>query len=549
MFEMDEMRSPGANVEPQHSREGRLQRIISQISQIDEQDARSRYREETRDENVADDCHGITSSEEVRKFVAFEPDDPENPYNWTGRKKASIVVTTMATVVNSTMASSLPSNAIPYMMEEWHVNSTSQQVLPISMFLVGYVFGPIMWAPLSEQFGRKRFTIATFVVFSLWTLACALAPNWPAFLVFRLFVGAFASAPIAVVTGILADIYNEPQARGRAMAVFMATTVFGPLLAPIISGYCSPNIGWRWTFWIGLIYAGATLIPLLLLLPETSGPIILVQRARKLRRQDPDSTVVAPHELEQLDLRQLAARVLTRPVRMLFTELIVSATCVYLALCYAIFYMTFQAFPIIYEDLYGLSAGVEGLCFLAIGGGALCALPVFFGWDAYLRRALAEDRPWTRREEYRRLPLACLGGPLFVVSLFWLGWTSREGVPFFVPMLSGIPFGMGFQLIFMALLNYLTDAYEIYAASANAAASCSRSLLATVLPFAATPMFNRLGIDGACSLLGGLSCLMCVIPFVFIWKGERLRAGSRFYAEPLSPGVISGREVRVDRNA
>lgn len=77
-------------------------------------------------------------------------------------------------------------------------------------------------------------------------------------------------------------------------------------------------------------------------------------------------------------------------------------------------------------------------------------------------------------------------------------------------------------------LNYLTDAYEIYAASANAAASCSRSLLATVLPFASAPMFARLGIAGACSLLGGLSCVMCAIPFVFIWKGERLRELSGF---------------------
>jgi len=95
-------------------------------------------------------------------------------------------------------------------------------------------------------------------------------------------------------------------------------------------------------------------------------------------------------------------------------------------------------------------------------------------------------------------------------------------------MLAGLPFGMGFMLIFMALLNYLTDAYEIYAASANAAASCTRSLVATVLPLASAPMFQRLGIAGACSFLGGMSLLMCFVPFAFIWKGERIRAGSRF---------------------
>lgn len=194
------------------------------------------------------------------------------------------------------------------------------------------------------------------------------------------------------------------------------------------------------------------MIPLVLL-PETYGPILLVRRARRIRKEDPKANVVAPHELEAADLHQLAVRVLTRPVRMLFFELIVSATCVYLALCYGIFYMTFQAYPIIFQEVYGLSPGVEGLCFLPIGAGAICALPVFFGWDAFLEKAQREGRAWTKKEEYRRVPLACIGGPLFVISLFWLGWASRADVPFWVPMLAGIPFGMGFQLIFMALVR------------------------------------------------------------------------------------------------
>lgn len=117
---------------------------------------------------------------------------------------------------------------------------------------------------------------------------------------------------------------------------------------------------------------------------------------------------------------------------------------------------------------------------------------------------------------------------MFVISLFWLGFTSRSSVPFWIPMLSGIPFGMGFMCVFQALLNYLTDAYEIFAASANAAASCSRSLLATLLPLATAPMFHRLGIAGACSLLGGLSLLMTMMPFIFLWQGEKIRRSSKF---------------------
>lgn len=87
---------------------------------------------------------------------------------------------------------------------------------------------------------------------------------------------------------------------------------------------------------------------------------------------------------------------------------------------------------------------------------------------------------------------------------------------------------MGFILIFMALLNYLTDAYEIYAASAMAAASCCRSIAGAVLPLAATPMYTRLGVAWASSLLGFLSLGMCFVPFVFLWKGDVIRERSKF---------------------
>ncbi|RYP70901.1 hypothetical protein DL771_005151 [Monosporascus sp. 5C6A] len=432
--------------------------------------------------------------------------------------------------------------AIPAIAGEWGATSEQQLVLPMSCYMIGYVFGPIFWGPVSEYIGRRRPTIATFVMFMVWTLACAVAPSWQAILVFRFLVGAFASAPIAIVAGIVADVYGDPKTRGRAMAWFMATTVFGPLLAPIISGFCSTTIGWRWTFWIALIYAAVSLIPLIFL-PETYAPVLLTQRAAKIRKADPNAKVYAAAELEPRNFKQLATVVLTRPLRMLMTELIVAATCLYLALVYAIFYMSFQAYSIIFQDVYGLSPGVTGLCFLPIGGGALFTLPIFFAYDHFVARARSRNAAWAQREEARRVPLAFLAGPLFVLSLFWLGWSAKPNVSFVVPMLAGLPFGMGFQLIFMSLLNYLTDAYDIFAASANAAASSCRSVFAVVLPLATTRIFAQLGISGACSLLGGLSALMCVIPFIFFWKGERLRAGSKFCM------ALREKKLEIERNA
>ena len=80
----------------------------------------------------------------------------------------------------------------------------------------------------------------------------------------------------------------------------------------------------------------------------------------------------------------------------------------------------------------------------------------------------------------------------------------------------------------MALLNYLVDAYEVFAASAMAAASLSRSTFGAILPFAAKPMYRAMGVAWATSLLGFFSLALCVVPFVFVKWGGRMRERSPF---------------------
>jgi hypothetical protein len=286
-------------------------------------------------------------------------------------------------------------------------------------------------------------------------------------------------------------------------------------------------MGWRWTFWIGLIIAGASW-PAMLFLPETYGPTLLSRRAAVLRKSTKDPMIFAPLELEKKNFKHIATVVLTRPIRMICFELIVSSTCAYLALAYAIFYMYFTAYPIVFQGIYGMSPGMSGLMFLPIAVGQFTGMIVFMAWDSYLARAKARGAAWANAEEVRRLPLACIGGPLYTLAIFWLGWSARENVHWIVPALSGVSSGIGFVLIYMALLNYLTDAYEIFAASAMAAASCCRSIAGTVLPLAAGPMYQRLGVPGASSLLGGLSLAMCVVPFLLLKWGDVIRSKSRF---------------------
>jgi hypothetical protein len=96
---------------------------------------------------------------------------------------------------------------------------------------------------------------------------------------------------------------------------------------------------------------------------------------------------------------------------------------------------------------------------------------------------------------------------------------------------AAIPFGIAYLLISMALLNYIVDAYEIFSASVMAAASCSRGVLAVALPYATAPMYERLGIAWACSLLGFVGLLLGVIPFMFLRYGAAIWRSSKFCQE------------------
>lgn len=133
------------------------------------------------------------------------------------------------------------------------------------------------------------------------------------------------------------------------MAIFMASTALGPSAAPTISGYLGP-FGWKWPYWVLLMMTGTTWMTLVFL-PETYGPTILQRRARKIRKDFPGSTVMAPVELEDRSLRNVMTVVLTRPVRMFCKEAIVLSTCLYTAFIYAIQYLFFQCYPIIFPGM------------------------------------------------------------------------------------------------------------------------------------------------------------------------------------------------------
>ena len=166
------------------------------------------------------------------------------------------------------MSSSLPSAASQVLADAFKVTSEREKYLPIAAYLIGYIFGPLIFGPMSESLGRRISLLSSFFIYTVFTLACALSPNWPALLVFRFLVAIGASAPPTVLGGVFADLYPSLRSRGVAMLILAVATNVGPLVGPVISGFSSQE-DWRWMFWIALAMAGG-LWPAMIFFPGKS---------------------------------------------------------------------------------------------------------------------------------------------------------------------------------------------------------------------------------------------------------------------------------------
>lgn len=457
-------------------------------------------------------------------FLDFSENDLENPKNWSTPRRWYVTVIAVLLVVNATFASSSPSGCLDSIADELHV-SIEAAGLVITLFLLGYVFGPLFWAPLSEFFGRRWIFYISFTLYLIFNFLCAFAPNFAALLIGRFLTGTFASAPLSNSAGVLADIWG-PIERGNAMAVFSMMTFIGPALGPVISGFIDLKLNWRWNFYVLLWLAGITEL-LLFTLPETLPPMALRKKAQRIRalKIPGYEDVKAPVEATDRSLSTMFRVALTRPWKILIDP-ISFFVAIYISVVYMLLYMLFTIYPIVFQEKRGWNAGVGELPLLGVIVGAVIGGGYIFWQSSRDRKALLAGH---RGRAEDRLPAACVGGVGFAVTMFWFAWSSEyNSVPWIVPTLAGVFLSASILLIFVAFLNYLTDTYLMYAASALAANTVCRSACGAAAPLFTQYMFNALGVGGGGSLIGGVALLLAPIPFIFLKYGESIRVKSKF---------------------
>jgi MFS family permease len=148
---------------------------------------------------------------------------------------------------------------------------------------------------------------------------------------FRFLAGITGSTAITIGSASIADMFLAHE-RGAAMALWGIGGLLGPVIGPIAGSYLAASKGWRWTFWLISILAGAVSIAMVATLRETYAPVLLERKTNRLRKvtgrnlKSKASTTLTPGQFMFLSL--------VRPMRMLFLSPIVFLMSLYMAVVY-----------------------------------------------------------------------------------------------------------------------------------------------------------------------------------------------------------------------
>ncbi|KAJ7285595.1 MFS general substrate transporter [Mycena rebaudengoi] len=477
-------------------------------------------------------------------------EDPENPLNFANNRKWIITSQVICSPLSSldasnaqaiipqlafctwtvSFSSSVYSGGLEYMARDLHI-SDNVAILGLSLYVLGFALGPLMFAPMGEMYGRRLVFFITLALYTVFQLEGCLGGNdIYALLSCRFLTGIFGSSPLVNAPAQISDIWNARE-RGLASANLFLHAVPRPksvlhlpflthevkcflVIGPIVGGYVVMQLDWHFNFWLMFIFSALSLLSGAFLTPET----LTLQSTGIVH-------YVSVHDVNcPKSISQAMATNFSRPFVFLVTEPIVLCVTLYISIVYGTLYALFAAFPIVFQQHHHFTSAEGGYAFAGIGIGILIGLASTQIQNRIYWRAI-EKSDTGRAAPEARLHQAMVGGCLIPIGLFWFAFASPT-VHWIVPIIGSAFFGTGISQILQSLTSYLMDAYDLYFASAVASTIVLRSVCAAFLPQVVPVMFTRLGDEAAMSIFGALGLICTPIPFLFWRYGKWIRSKS-----------------------
>ena len=160
------------------------------------------------------------------EIIVFSKDDLEDPKNWS-RKKKKLVVLDICLLGFAAIFGSSFYAAAEIQIQKLYGASAVTASSGLTVYVLGFSLGPLLWGPLSEMYGRRLPYLISWPFLIIMTAPSAWANNLTVIIFFRFLTGCFAGCAVNNGGGIISDMYNPVDLQGQAVAIaWYATALF-----------------------------------------------------------------------------------------------------------------------------------------------------------------------------------------------------------------------------------------------------------------------------------------------------------------------------------
>ena len=269
-------------------------------------------------------------------------------------------------------------------------------------------------------------------------------------------------------------------------------SLLGSAVGPIIGGFITERVDWRWMFWFSSIFGLAMVLVSLYTFQETYEPILLDRKAKKLRKDTANPLLRTQYELNLAENPATLRQNLIRPLRLFFTDPIIPVISIYMAFNFGVLYLVLATFANLWTEQYHWSVSSSGLNYIALVVGEVIAAQLGARVQDRVWRYLKKKSGGEISPEYR-VPLMYPGAILVPIGILWYGWSAQAHLHFMMPDIGIAIFGFATMIATQSMQAYLVDTYGQWSASAAAASSWLRCLAAFTFPLFASKMYETLG--------------------------------------------------------
>ncbi|KAI7879282.1 MFS general substrate transporter [Lichtheimia hyalospora FSU 10163] len=437
----------------------------------------------------------------LRYFIG-DPYSSDDPQQLTMRRKQAIITVVALSALTGPLGSMIYMPALLAVADDLHTSSEAVNGT-VSAYVVFMGIAPLIWATLSDFYGRKRMYLSSIIIGIVASIICAFSVNIAMLIVFRAIQAAGLCASQTLGAGVIADTIPMKQ-RGRAYGFFYIGPLLGPVIGPTIGGVLSQYYGWQSSFYFLAVLGGLLFILVAIFLPET---------LRKDKSQTDQQR--SPNYVRNV-LRAFI------PLLVMLRDPSVLVVTIYSTVIFGCLFFLNPTITDTFQRLYGYNQWQVGLVYLAFGAG-LCIGSILAGQvsDWVLQHLRRKNNGQVVPE--MRLRAAIPSFVLIPVGYILYGWTTEYSIGVYAPIIGLFIYAFGQMSAFTPANVYLVDSQPGRSATAIGVNNCARSIAAAIMAIFSTQALHSVGPGILFTVLAAVNVLNILVIVMCMLFGQRWR--------------------------